>query len=355
MKVAVYTIALNEAKHVKRWYESSKDADYHLIADTGSVDDTIKIAEELGIKVYSISVKPWRFDDARNAALALLPADLDYCISLDMDEVLEPGWREELQKAYDNKIIRPIHTMIVDTEKGPDLTVEFDANRIHTRNNYRWKNAIHEAINPYRIDETKMRIGLKINHLPDNTKSRAHYLDLLEAAVEEDPSPRNLYYLGREYYFKQNFEKATEMLKRYVEISVFPGECAYAYRYLAKTDPDNALDYLFKSIAIFPSRESVLALANYYYHNKMWKECYMASLEAIDIKEKKTDFMSEAWAWGHMAYDLAAVSAWQLGYWDDALRYGEIALEISPTDDRLQKNVEYYRSKVDGLHVQPNG
>ena len=87
----------------------------------------------------------------------------------------------------------------------------------------------------------------------------------------------------------------------------------------------------------------------------MWKECYQASLEAIDIKEKKTDFMSEAWAWGHMAYDLAAVSAWQLGYWEDALRYGEIALEISPTDDRLQKNVEFYRSKVDGLHVQPNG
>ena len=72
MKVAVYTIALNEAKHIKRWYESSKDADYHLIADTGSTDDTVAIAKELGIATYQISVKPWRFDDARNAALCLL-------------------------------------------------------------------------------------------------------------------------------------------------------------------------------------------------------------------------------------------------------------------------------------------
>jgi len=28
MKIAVYTIALNEEKHVQRWYESVKDADY---------------------------------------------------------------------------------------------------------------------------------------------------------------------------------------------------------------------------------------------------------------------------------------------------------------------------------------
>jgi glycosyltransferase involved in cell wall biosynthesis len=81
MKVAVYTIALNEAKHVKRWYEASKDADYHLIADTGSTDETVKIAKKLGINVYTISIKPWRFDDARNAALALIPDDVDYCIS----------------------------------------------------------------------------------------------------------------------------------------------------------------------------------------------------------------------------------------------------------------------------------
>ncbi len=48
MRIAVYTIALNEEKHVKRWYESAKDADYLLIADTGSTDKTVEIAESLG-------------------------------------------------------------------------------------------------------------------------------------------------------------------------------------------------------------------------------------------------------------------------------------------------------------------
>ena len=101
MKVAVYTIALNEVKHIKRWYESAKEADYLLIADTGSTDGTGDLARSLGITVVEISIKPWRFDDARNYALMSLPKDVDYCISMDADEVLTPGWRAELQKAYD--------------------------------------------------------------------------------------------------------------------------------------------------------------------------------------------------------------------------------------------------------------
>ena len=348
MKVAVYTIALNEAKHVKRWYEASKDADYHLIADTGSTDETVKIAKKLGINVYSISIKPWRFDDARNAALALIPDDIDYCISLDMDEVLTPDWKDELQKAYDAKIHRPVHTMVTDFNKDGTPSVEFDANRIHTRNNYRWRYPIHEAVGPYRLDETRMRVGLAIHHLPDNDKSRAQYLDLLEFAVEEDPSARNLYYYGRELYYKKQMEKSTEILKRYVEVSNFPGEKGYAYRYLAKTDPANAEDYLLTSIETFPCREAVLALSKYYYDEKRWKECLYTAEQAIGITTKVTDFMSESWAWGHMAYDLAAISAWQLSDWDSALRYGLMALETSPDDERLQKNVQFYEEKVNG-------
>jgi glycosyltransferase involved in cell wall biosynthesis len=85
MKVAVYSIALNEEKFVERWYQSAKEADYLLIADTGSSDRTVKLAKSLGINVVEISIKPWRFDDARNASLAVIPSDIDYCIALDLD------------------------------------------------------------------------------------------------------------------------------------------------------------------------------------------------------------------------------------------------------------------------------
>jgi glycosyltransferase involved in cell wall biosynthesis len=101
MKVAVYTICKNEEKFVERWYASSVDADYHILTDTGSTDNTVKIARSLGITVNEILLKPFRFDDARNASLISIPTDADYCIALDVDEVLAPGWREALEKAFD--------------------------------------------------------------------------------------------------------------------------------------------------------------------------------------------------------------------------------------------------------------
>lgn len=359
MKIAVYTIALNEEQFVRRWYESSKEADYHLIADTGSTDKTVEIARSLGITVHNIHIKPWRFDDARNAALALVPTDADYCIIMDMDEVLVPGWREELQKAYDAKddkgLPRPKHLLATDYDKDGNPTVVFYANRIHPRDNYRWRYPIHEVITHYPVttDERFFEIDLRMEHHPDNTKSRGQYLGMLEMAVDEDPtSPRNLYYYARELFFHKEYLPAKRVFEEYLKYSDFPGEKSYALRYLAKCDPNNAEKHLKESIKICYCREGVLALANHYYIKQQWKQCLKTALEALEIKEKLNDFMSEEWAYGHMAYDLAAISSWQLEHWDDALRYGELALEMSPNDERLQNNCKFYRDKVKDANIR---
>jgi glycosyltransferase involved in cell wall biosynthesis len=69
VKVAVYTIALNEAAHAERWADSAADADYRIVADTGSTDDTVERLSRVGVTVHKIAVKPWRFDVARNTAM----------------------------------------------------------------------------------------------------------------------------------------------------------------------------------------------------------------------------------------------------------------------------------------------
>lgn len=358
MKVAVYTIALNEAKHVKRWYESSKEADYHLIADTGSTDDTVKIAKELGINVIQIKVNPWRFDDARNAALVSLPANIDFCISMDMDEILKAGWKKELLKAFRQKgNIRPKHKLVTDFDANGKPTVEFYGNRVHKRHNYRWRHPIHEVLVTYGdYPEFYFEIGLEIHHLPDNEKSRGQYLPMLEMAYQESPTDaRTLYYYGRELFFKKKYLEARAVFEEYLKYTDFPAEKAYALRYLAKCHPQKAEEYLKESIQTLYCREAVLALANHYYITKEWDKCKEASLEAITIKEKTNDFMSEAWAWGHMAYDLVAISAWQLEQWEDAYNYGKIAADMSPEEERLQNNVVFYKEKLNGLHVQPDG
>ena len=88
MKICVYAISKNEEQFVDRFCKSAKGADLILIADTGSTDGTIKLAKKHKASVVEIGITPWRFDDARNAALSLIPKDIDICVSLDLDEEL---------------------------------------------------------------------------------------------------------------------------------------------------------------------------------------------------------------------------------------------------------------------------
>lgn len=99
-KISVYAIAKNEEKFADRWAESMSEADEIVVLDTGSTDNTVKILSSYpNIRVYSEKIEPWRFDTARNHALALVSQDADICISTDIDEFFEPGWRSGIEKA----------------------------------------------------------------------------------------------------------------------------------------------------------------------------------------------------------------------------------------------------------------
>ena len=209
MKVAVYTIALNEEQFVKRWYESAKDADFLLIADTGSKDNTARTAQRLGIHVVSISIKPWRFEDARNAALAFVPEDIDYCIALDMDEVLLPGWREALEDAHTKGTTRPRYKYTWSWTKDGSPGLQYGGDKIHTRKNYRWQHPVHEVLSVYGVEETQSWVDLEIHHYPDNTKPRSQYLPLLAMSVRENPyDDRNSFYYARELFLYGQLERA---------------------------------------------------------------------------------------------------------------------------------------------------
>lgn len=350
MKIAIYTISKNEEKHVERWYNSTKEADYHIIADTGSTDNTVEVARGLGITVVPIYVFPFRFDDARNASLAVVPKDADYCVALDMDEVLTPGWREHLEKAFAKGIDRPSYRRIEAFNDDGSVASEFNGFKVHRREGIRWHYPIHEVPHWYNDrDEVKEQItGFETHHLQDKSKSRGQYLPMLEMAVKENPDSRNLYYLGREQSYHNQYENSAKTLKKYLELSVFPEERAAACRFLAKCEPDNAEEWFMKGTEEYYSRESVLALANHYYTKLMWEECLLVSEKALACNQKPTHFLAESWAWGHMAYDLAAISCWQLGKWKIAYKYGKEAVKISPTDERLVKNLAFYKEKMNG-------
>lgn len=349
MKIAVYTIALNEEQFVQSWYESAKDADYLLIADTGSQDGTIELAKSLGINVVSISIKPWRFDDARNASLSLIPEDIDYCIALDMDEQLQPGWREHLEK-MDKTITRPRYKYTWSWNDDGSPGLEYGADKIHARHNYRWKHPVHEVLVTDRINEKQGFIGLEIHHYPDNSKPRSQYLPLLKLSVQEDPwDDRNAFYYARELFLYDMHEESAKEFKRYLDLPTakWGAERARALRYLAQIERDNAFFWLEKAIAEDPGRrETLVHFSVEHYFVEDWENTNRYALKALEIENKQLDYLCEALAWGSLPYDLAAVSFYHLGDKEKAYEYGLKAVEAEPTNERLIANLSLFKSEI---------
>jgi glycosyltransferase involved in cell wall biosynthesis len=348
MKICVYAIAHNEAKHVKRFCDSAADADLILIADTGSEDDTVLIAKECGAKVYSISIMPWRFDTSRNAALALVPADVDVCISLDLDEVLEEGWREEIKRLWEvGKTTRLRY--LFDWGHGKIFTHE----KIHSKKGYYWAHPVHEIpVLDKRIEEISAYTDkLLVRHLPDETKSRGQYLNLLKLSVEEDPTcPRNAWYYARELYYYRMWPEAIDRINIYLNMptAVWKAERSAALRvlsecHLALGNDQEAESCLYKAAMEDPTaRESWIALSDLFGKKHQWEESFAYAMKALKITNKTLVYTSDPNAWGYRPHDLAAIAAYRLGLCDIAIKHGKTALELAPDDERLRDNMNWY-------------
>jgi len=351
MKIAVYAISKNESQFVERFCQSAADADLILIADTGSTDDTKELAEQHGATVYDICITPWRFDKARDAALALIPRDIDVCVSLDLDEILESGWREEIERVWTENTTRLRYKF--DWSSG----VIFYSEKIHHRHGYHWHHPCHEYIRAdARISEVYAHTDkLLVSHYPDPTKSRGQYLDLLELSIKEDPHcPRNAFYYARELTFYKRWQEAVTALNSYLALpgAIWPNERCYAMRLLAKSH--QALNNYSESVkwarlacAEDPNiREPWVELASMYYDQRQWHNCFSAAKTALDIKDKALVYTMDPTVWGAVPHDLLAISAYNLGLYELALEHGKLATEHEPQNQRLIDNLKFYQEKA---------
>ena len=344
MKIAVYAISKNEEKHVKRFCDSAKDADLILIADTGSTDDTVKLAKRHGAKVEHICITPWRFDDARNAALALIPRDIDICVSLDLDEELQPGWREEIERVWKEDTTRLRYKF----DWGAGIAFYYE--KIHARHGYRWTHPCHEYPIPYLISEKYAQTDrLLVVHKPDNTKSRGQYLHLLEMSVKEDPNdPRNAFYYARELSFHRQWGESIRECERYLALpgANWPNERCYAYRVMSRCyaelgDWNNAIRCARLGVVEAPgTREPWCEIAKLAYQRQQWAECYGAAMSALAIKNRELVYTVDPEVWGALPHDYASIAAWNLGLKDQAIAQAKLALQFSPDDVRIAANLE---------------
>ena len=362
--VSVYAISKNESKFVDRWVDSMSEADEIVVLDTGSTDDTVARLRARGVKVTERRIDPWRFDIARNESMKLVSPEAAILVCTDLDEILRPGWRTRLVKAWvdftiDNR--RPpttaqyeyVWSFNADGSDGHKFMYE----KVHAPGVALWCHPVHEVLDYGGREKRTVTVpGMRLEHHADPMKSRAQYLGLLEMSVAEDPEDdRNMHYLGREYMFRGRWEDAIRTLQRHLSLprAVWKAERAASMRFIARCEnalghPDRALDWFRKAMDEAPDqREPAVELAQFAYDRtiddaenaqKWWTVVIEGAERALQIAKQDLSYLTESDAWGAKPYDLLSLAYWYTGRKDEARRMLDRAIELSPYDPRLREN-----------------
>ena len=224
-------IVKNEESCLAKCLESIKGIDEIVILDTGSTDKTAEVAR-LYTDRFIEGVYEWEddFSKARNKALEYATAD--WILIIDADETLSPGSLDKIRDAIENADDK-IMAIRLDVVSANDV-IKHKIVRVHRRHaDVYWKGAAHNYLTIQR--------GIDIDAVITYGYSDAHKLDpdrtlrILTKAVEENPDkPREIYYLAREYFAREDYAKAKELYDKYLTVAVWPPEIADAHLMIAK-------------------------------------------------------------------------------------------------------------------------
>lgn len=356
-KICIYAIARNEEQFVDRFCDAAAEADYIAVLDTGSTDRTVEKLSDRGVIVRQMTIEPWRFDVARNLSLLLIPRDTDLCVCVDLDEVLLPGWRAALEKAWTEDAETGTYRCICSRNADGSEGTVFLREKIHRPKCATWRYPVHEVLVPsdgrpfFRCVNVE---GMAAEHLPDERKSRAQYLPLLELAAQEAPQDaRCAHYLGREYLYRGMFRKAAEELKRHLTLpsAVWDEERAASMRYLsacmhALGDERSAMCWAMRAIAEVPEqRENWYEAEKAAYRAENWEGVVYYGQKALRITSKSRSAINEAEAWGAAPWDLLSIGLWHTGDIRGAAEAASTALSLCRSE-RIEANLRLFQERL---------
>ena len=349
MKIAVYAICKNEEKFVDRWIKTLKEADAIYVLDTGSEDNTVSKLREKGVIVKEKKYDFFRFDVARNDSLALVPEDYDICVCIDLDEVIEKGWRRKLEKLWKDNTTRLRYNYNWSLDKNDNPIVNFYIEKIHKRNGYKWVHPVHEVLSYDGIENFITTDEITVNHYPDSNKSRSSYLPLLELSIKEDPlNDRNMHYLGREYMYYGKYQECIDTLIKHLNLksATWKDERCASMRFIARSyinlkRYDEANMWLEKAILEAPYlRDPFVEMMILQYNLKNWDKVIENGEKALKITKNLKTYINETFSYDETVYDLLSIAYFYKGDKTKSMENIEKALNINPFNERIKSNKE---------------
>lgn len=298
---SVVAIARNEASVLPRLLQSlqefkSRGGNVNIV-DTGSTDDTVKIARDWGCNVKEVGqiyqhtisadqakaindrfivaneqpiVLPgetyFDFASARNNVVSI--SKEDWVCTVDCDEVLTKLDIDKINSIISNPQIAHLEYNFVFSHQpdGSEL-IKFIQSKFYDRRKMEWVGIIHEMLTP-KVPNTKPQFVdesiFKLEHWQNPQSNRTGYLrGLAVDCFTHQDKDRNSHYFAREMWWNGRPWSAAKEFERHIAMNAWPAERAESMLFLADINgamgkPEKQLEWCHKAIDIEPTRREPL-------------------------------------------------------------------------------------------------
>ncbi len=227
--ISACVIVKNEEKHLPLWLESmGRIADEFVVVDTGSTDDTVKLAEEAGAQIFHFD---WIDDFAAAKNFALAQAKGDWIVSCDADETFTPEDAAHVRQAIEEAEPGVAGFACLQHDLEADGRVRDHTVNVRVFRNYpnlRYQGAIHEQIAwidgrpqgefPYREDFIIQHTGHFTENITGKFQRNIKILERIQA--EGKARPVDIYQLAESYYGLQDYAKALSYIEKFLTMDV---------------------------------------------------------------------------------------------------------------------------------------
>ena len=378
---SIVAIVKNEAKCLPRLMASLKDfigrGGDVVIVDTGSTDDTAKVAREHGAKVtevgkrYLITVDKQTADDinakfvvgneekvinegdtlfdfsaARNFAASL--AENDMVTFVDGDEELTVMDIDKIDSLIAEGYEKFSYHFIFSHRGDGSEGISFTQSKFYDRRKMKWTNLIHE----YLTGEGKAiyldRSMYLLEHWQNAETNRSGYLKGLALDCWQHLDyDRNSHYFAREMYYTGRYRSAIQEFERHIGMKRWPAERGQSLVYKGEChkllgEEKEAVRAWQDAFEMEPKRRaSLMSLAWYWYAKKDWQKAAAYANAALTIR--RDDFYSNKTEhYTNEPHEILYVSLWWLGQKEASKEHFLKALDYCPNHPKYLNDRQFY-------------
>ncbi|MGH4138614.1 tetratricopeptide repeat-containing glycosyltransferase family 2 protein [Clostridium sp.] len=349
--ISLCMIVKNEEDVLGRCLECVKGiVDEIIIVDTGSTDNTKKIAHEYTDKIFDFK---WidDFSAARNYAFS--KATMDYNLWLDADDViLEDDIKKfkELKQSLTFDVDNVMMMYNVGFDGNGAVTLSYFRERLSKRiNNAQWMEPVHECLI---IGGNTINTDICITHRKEHAATPGRNISIYKKLLSEGKplSPRGLFYYSRELH--QNnfindaikyFNEFLDTGKGWVEDNI--SSCFDLSKcYNIVGDKKSMLKILLRSFEYdTPRAEICCNIGTYYFESGDYGKAIVWYKIAAELTKPVNGwgFISHDF-WGYIPNIQLSVCYDRLGNRDESIKYNDKAAEYKPNSSAVLANRAYF-------------